>query len=65
MRCSHGATIGQVEDGQLFYLMSRGLTRKQAERLLVFGFFDEVLGRLPMEGVRERVRGAIEHKIGL
>ena len=65
VRCSHGATIGQVEDGQLFYLMSRGLTRRQAERLLVFGFFDEVLGRLPMEGVRARVREAIEEKIGL
>ena len=65
VRCSHGATIGQVEEGQLFYLMSRGLTRRQAERLLVFGFFDEVLGRLPMEGVRARVREAIEEKIGL
>ncbi|WP_420633379.1 Fe-S cluster assembly protein SufD [Candidatus Palauibacter sp.] len=65
VRCSHGATIGQVEDGQLFYLMSRGLTRRQAERLLVFGFFDEVLARLPMEGVRARVREAIEEKIGL
>ena len=65
VRCSHGATIGQVDDGQLFYLMTRGLTRRQAERLLVFGFFDEVLGRLPMEGVRARVREAIEEKIGL
>lgn len=65
VRCSHGASIGQVDDGQLFYLMSRGLTHRQAERLLVFGFFDEVLGRLPMKGVRERVRRAIEEKIGL
>ncbi|MCG8468177.1 MAG: Fe-S cluster assembly protein SufD [Gemmatimonadetes bacterium] len=65
VRCSHGATIGQVEEGQMFYLMSRGLTRRQAERLLVFGFFDEVLERLPMEGVRARVRETIEEKIGL
>ena len=65
VRCSHGATIGQVEHGQLFYLMSRGLTKQQAERLLVFGFFEEVLGRLPMVGVRQRVREAIEGKIGL
>ncbi len=63
VRCSHGATIGQVEEGQLFYLMSRGLTRAQAERVLVFGFFDEVLARLPIEGVRERVRQAIVEKI--
>lgn len=65
VRCSHGATIGQVDEGQLFYLMSRGLTRQQAERLLVFGFFDEVLGRLPGEGVQARIRAAIEEKIEL
>ena len=65
VRCSHGATVGQVEARQLFYLMSRGLTREQAERLLVFGFFDEVIGRIPVEGVRARVREAIERKIGL
>ncbi len=65
VRCSHGATIGQVEERQLFYLMSRGLTKEQAERLLVIGFFDEVLNRLPVEGVRVRVRDAIESKLGL
>lgn len=65
VRCSHGATIGQVDEGQMFYLRSRGLTKEQAERLLVFGFFDEVLARMPMAGVRERVREAIEEKIGL
>jgi Fe-S cluster assembly protein SufD len=65
VRCSHGATIGQVEERQMFYLMSRGLTKEQAERLLVIGFFDEVLSRLPVEGVRVRVREAIERKLGL
>jgi Fe-S cluster assembly protein SufD len=63
VRCSHGATVGQVDDVMLFYLMSRGLDREQAERLLVFGFFDEVLGRVPGEGVRSRIRGSIEAKI--
>ncbi len=65
VRCSHGATIGQADETQVFYLMSRGLTRTQAERLLVFGFFDEVLNRVPLEGVRARVREAIEEKIGI
>jgi Fe-S cluster assembly protein SufD len=65
VRCSHGATVGQVDERQLFYLMSRGLSRQQAERLLVFGFFDEVLGRIHLEGVRDRIREAIEAKIGL
>jgi Fe-S cluster assembly protein SufD len=65
VRCSHGATVGQVDENMLFYLMSRGLTRRHAERLLVFGFFDEVLGRVPVEGVRARLREAIGAKIGI
>ena len=65
VRCSHGATVGQVDAAQLFYLMSRGLSRMQAERLLVFGFFDEVLRRIPVEGVRKRIRETIEQKIGI
>lgn len=64
VRCSHGATVGQVDENMLFYLMSRGLSREQAERLLVFGFFDEVLKRIPVEGVRKRIAEAIEEKIG-
>jgi len=46
VRCTHGASVGQVDDAQLFYLMSRGLPRPEAERLLVVGFFSEVLSRL-------------------
>jgi Fe-S cluster assembly protein SufD len=65
VRCSHGATVGQVDDAMLFYLMSRGLGREQAERLLVFGFFDEVLERVPAAGVRARIRDSIEEKIRL
>jgi len=62
VRCSHGASIGQVEESQRFYLMTRGLTRQQAERLLVLGFFAEVLERLPIASVRARVLEAIEEK---
>jgi len=65
VRCSHGATVGQVDEAQLFYLMSRGLPRPEAEHLLVLGFFDEVLSRVPMGGIRERIREAFERKIGL
>ncbi len=65
VRCSHGATVGQVDEGMLFYLMSRGLSRQRAERLLVFGFFDEVLGRVPVEGVKARLREAVSDKIGI
>lgn len=64
VRCSHGATVSQVDSRQLFYLMSRGLSRSRAEKLLVFGFFDEVLRRVPVDGVRDRIREAIAAKIG-
>jgi len=65
VRCSHGSTTGPVDEMQLFYLRSRGLTRDQAERLLVLGFFEEVLDRIPMTGVRGRLLEAIEEKTGI
>ncbi len=64
VRCTHGATIGQVDEEQLFYLMARGLSRSAAQRLIVEGFFAPVLDRIPLEAVREQLRQAIETKIG-
>ena len=64
VKCSHGATVGQLDEEELFYLMARGIGRAQAERLVVFGFFGEVLSRLPMPGVVEELRDAIAAKIG-
>lgn len=64
VRCTHGATIGQMDDEQLFYLMSRGLTRFDAQRLIVEGFFMPVLDRIPLEAVREQLKQVIERKIG-
>ena len=63
VRCSHGATVGQLDAEALFYLMSRGLNREQAERLVVLGFLGEVLSRLPLGGVAEKVAKAIETKL--
>jgi len=63
VRCSHGASVGQVDAAQLFYLMSRGLSRPEAERLLVLGFLDEVLQRVSVKDVRERIRTSIEERI--
>jgi Fe-S cluster assembly protein SufD len=45
VKCSHGSTTGQVDDVELFYLMSRGIPRAEAEKLVVFGFFGEVTSR--------------------
>jgi Fe-S cluster assembly protein SufD len=64
VRCTHGATIGQVDEEQLYYLMARGLSRPVAQRLIVEGFFAPVLDRIPLENVREHLRHAIERKIG-
>ncbi|HSH44472.1 MAG TPA: Fe-S cluster assembly protein SufD [Longimicrobiales bacterium] len=63
VKCSHGATVGQLDEEELFYLLSRGLTRIQAERLVIFGFFGEVLDRLPLPAVVEELKAAIEAKI--
>ncbi|MEX2532276.1 MAG: Fe-S cluster assembly protein SufD [Gemmatimonadota bacterium] len=63
VRCSHGATIGQLDQDHLFYLMSRGLPRSLAERLVVIGFLGEILSRLPLGGVVEKVTGIIEEKL--
>ena len=64
VRCSHGATIGQQDERQIFYLMSRGLTRQQAEKLIVSGFFEEVLSRLEVEWLHERLSRVIQKKLG-
>jgi Fe-S cluster assembly protein SufD len=63
VRCTHGATLGQVDRDQLFYLMTRGLTRSEAERLIVRGFFQDVLDRVELEAVREALAEALEARI--
>lgn len=56
---SHGATSGQIDEEQLFYLMVRGISRPEAERIIVQGFFEPVLQRIPLENLRIRLRRSI------
>ena len=49
VKCSHASTVGPIDDDQLYYLESRGIPPDDAERLIVLGFFDDVLERLPVE----------------
>lgn len=62
VRCTHGATSGQIEEDQLFYLRSRGISTKVAQRLLVTGFLDEVIQRLDHPAIAEHLHRLIEEK---
>ncbi len=63
VRCTHGATAGRVDDEQVFYALSRGLTRKEAIRMIVAGFFQEVFDRITIESVRTALGDAIRRRV--
>jgi Fe-S cluster assembly protein SufD len=62
VRCTHGATVGKIDQDQVFYLRARGIPEIEAERMIVEGFFDPIMQRIPFEGVRARFQQAIEEK---
>jgi Fe-S cluster assembly protein SufD len=63
VRCTHGATVGKIDEEELFYLRSRGIPEMDARRLIVEGFFDPIMQRIPFEGVRDRFQQAIVKKM--
>jgi Fe-S cluster assembly protein SufD len=63
VRCTHGATVGKLEQEPLFYLKSRGISQAEAEKMVVEGFFDPIFQRIPFEGVRERFQQYIADKM--
>ncbi len=63
VRCTHGATVGKIDADQVFYLMARGIPKIEAERLIVSGFFDPIMQRIPFEGVRDRFQVSIAAKM--
>jgi Fe-S cluster assembly protein SufD len=63
VRCTHGATVGRVDRDELFYAMARGLSRAEAERLIIRGFFQDILDRIELEPVRDAVASALESRI--
>jgi Fe-S cluster assembly protein SufD len=63
VRCTHGATVGKIDDTELFYLRSRGIPEVEARRVIVEGFFDPIMQRIPFEGVRQRFQQAIVSKM--
>lgn len=64
VRCTHGATVGKVDEEELFYIMCRGLTRADASRLIVEGFLDPQIEELPIPGLRESLRREIGARVG-
>lgn len=65
VRCTHGATAGRVDQEQVFYCMSRGMTEYEAMHMIVEGFFHGVYDRIPVEAVRETLSRAVEKKLGI
>ncbi len=64
VRCTHGATISQVEEEHIFYLQARGIPRTEAQKLIVEGFFRPVIDRIPVEEIQDFLQGAIARKVG-
>ncbi|MED4130291.1 MULTISPECIES: Fe-S cluster assembly protein SufD [Shouchella] len=58
----HAASVGRIDPLQMFYLMSRGISRVEAERLVIHGFLEPVVSQLPVESVRKQMRSVIERK---
>ncbi|MDU9321568.1 Fe-S cluster assembly protein SufD [Staphylococcus coagulans] len=64
VEAGHAASVGRVDPEQLYYLMSRGISQREAERLVIHGFLDPVVRELPIEDVQRQLREVIELKIG-
>lgn len=62
-KCSHGVTMGKVDKDQIYYLMSRGLTEKESEKMIIEGFLEPTISKIPDENLREEVRSRIEQKL--
>ncbi|HSP39500.1 MAG TPA: SufD family Fe-S cluster assembly protein, partial [Frankiaceae bacterium] len=60
----HASATGRFDDEALFYLMSRGISAKDARRLVVRGFFAEIIAQIPLDDVRDRVTSAVEDELG-
>lgn len=63
VRCTHGSTSGRVDEHQLFYAMTRGYTRREAVRMIVTGFFQQVFDRITIESVRDALGDAISQRV--
>jgi Fe-S cluster assembly protein SufD len=63
VRCTHGSTSGKVDEELIFYAQSRGFTRKEAVRMIVTGFFQQIFDRITIESVRDALGLAIARQV--
>lgn len=63
VEAGHAASVGRIDPVQLYYLMSRGISEKEAERLVIHGFLAPVVNQLPIEGVKKQLVEVIERKV--
>jgi len=63
VRCTHGSTTGRVDDEMIFYAQSRGFTKKEAVRMIVTGFFQQIFDRITIESVRNALGLAISRRV--
>ena len=63
VKCSHGATITQIDEEKLFYMMSRGLDEKNAKKTMIEGFFDPVFARFENESIKEEIVKTITERL--
>ncbi|MBP8959167.1 MAG: Fe-S cluster assembly protein SufD [Bacteroidales bacterium] len=63
VRCSHGATVGQLDENAMFYMQSRGISRDEARRMLMFAFADEVIKGIPVKPLRKRMNELVMQRL--
>ncbi|HVC68510.1 MAG TPA: Fe-S cluster assembly protein SufD [Acidimicrobiales bacterium] len=65
VKCSHGSTVGPIDEDQRYYLESRGIEPERAEQLIVAGFFDSIADQVPLAGVRDLVGRSLAERSGV
>ena len=65
VKCSHGCTIGQLDEEALFYLRSRGIPKKEAKALLTYAFANNVLESVQLPSLKKRINNQIANKLGV
>ncbi|WP_223068494.1 Fe-S cluster assembly protein SufD [Paenibacillus caui] len=64
VKAGHAASVGQVNQEQIYYLMSRGISREQAERLIIYGFLAPVVSDIPLKQLQDQLQALVERKLG-